>query len=245
MSVSSRSTPSDRFTPVRLAPSAQSTWRPGFLVAVVLGVLLLVALCGCTWVKNLPQPQPVPTPVPTPTPEPPPAPAPPAPSEGLPPVLQPCGAVTPVSAKYINSKCLQYDRSSKLCMQADSTPRVRDQAYCSTITGIPSSTDCKANPEGPRRNLQCDFDFLGQHCPSWYYSLDSGKSWYRCLPAGNDFTCDHFDRWDERQPYTGFCDVDSVGSPITGFTVTFHGKGLARACEASGMICSPPLAVDH
>jgi hypothetical protein len=162
-----------------------------------------------------------------------------------PPPLTGCPASpVPLDKRYIQTKVVRRDEGTGLPGTIDSTPRVRDHDYCARATGDASIFDCKANPEGSGYSL-CDTEFLGGWaCPIWQYSVNGG-SWARCDPSEGEITCDHFDGWNEQQPYTGPCERNSQGSPIAGFVMVAHGQGYVRACTRDGVVCSPGQAVDH
>jgi hypothetical protein len=151
-----------------------------------------------------------------------------------PPVVSKCPVPIPLSARYINRK--PYGQGW------DSTPRVRDKAYCEKMTGIEGVTDCKANPEGSGQDV-CDEEFLGQPCPTWqaYY----GGQWNFCHPANGEITCDHYDHWNEQGSYSGICQKFPNGSPSGGFFMIAHGKGKVRACDKTASVCSEPIEVDY
>lgn len=193
------------------------------------------------------EPTPTPTPVPTPTSTPTPIPTP------TPPTANACPAVCP--AKGILDKCAYYNPTTHKCV-TDATPRCGgrfgdDLGYCGKVTGDPSIKACKANPEGSGLEA-CDTQFLGSVCMPWFYSVDNGNSWHRCLPdgigpEGQPFSCDHFDNWKEADgTYTGKCEHVDFGlhAPITGFAMVPHGAGLVRACTNDQQICGAPLTID-
>jgi hypothetical protein len=203
--------------------------------------LTLIALLKfCPTLPPNPQPTPTPTPEVTPTPEPTPTPTPnPTPQPTPTPIPISCPAVAPQGSKYITIG--KYGNGYNV------SPRVHDRAYCEAVTGIDAVYDCKANPEGPKHNRQCDTDFLKTNCPYWERSLD-GQYWKPCLPNGegpdDDITCDHFDHWSEGTPYTEICDVNSAGNPISGFFSIAHGQGFVRACDKDYQVCSDAISVN-
>ena len=194
---------------------------------------ILLILSGCSLIPQLkpvnPNPPVIPPPPPTTLP-----PIPPVVTPPPPPVVSQCPMEIPAEGRWINIK--PYGQGY------DSTPRVKNQAYCERMTGIGGVPDCKANPEGSG-NDACDTAFLGAPCPIWEQSLD-GKNWGRCLPTPADISCDHFEHWNERQPYTGNCQKNLEGSPVAGFFMIAHGKGFVRACNSDSTICSQSKAVD-
>lgn len=205
-----------------------------------LGLLLLTACPG-----PVPNPSPSPTVVPTASPT------------STPVTENHCPALCPDSAKTINARCLSGEAGK---CRTDSTPRCgdinSDNGYCGTVTGDPSITSCKANPEGSQLDV-CDKDFLLATCMPWFYSVDNGKTYHRCLPDGlgakPEFSCSHFDDWIEYKvvdgrevpnPYTGKCETIR-GVPVTGYHMVPHGLGLVRACTMDQSVCSLPIKVNH
>jgi len=196
------------------------------------------------------QVQPSPSPTVGPTPEPTTSPSvsptlPPSPPEPTPtPAGSACPArPVPMDKRYIQTKIVRRDADSGKAAKLDSTPRVRDRAYCGRATGDQSISDCKANPEGSGYR-GCDAEFLGAACPIWQQSVD-GKTWFRCDPRDGAITCDHLDDWNEQTPYIGPCEKNAAGSPISGFAMVVHGQGWARACTPDLSVCSKAEEVDH
>lgn len=152
-----------------------------------------------------------------------------------PPVVSKCPIPVPTEGRWINRK--PYGQGF------DSTPRIRNRAYCEKMTGIDGVTDCKVNPEGSGQDA-CDTEFLDQPCPTWQF-YNAGK-WEVCTPKPHDvISCDHFDHYNEVPPYTGNCQKFPDGSPSGGFFTIAHGKGKIRACDKSGTVCSEPVDVDY
>lgn len=221
-----------------------------FLGLIAAAALISIA-ASCPW-----PPIPVPTPTPTiePTPTPTPSPTPTIAPTPTPTPISACPASpVPKDARYMNIKVTHADASTGLPGTIDSTPRVRDQAYCARATGNPSVFDCKANPEGSGYR-SCDTEFLGQNCPTWYYSLDQ-LNWKVCTANPNIVSCDHFDYWNEQSPYTGTCEKNPQGSPITGFSMVAHGPdgwkpdgsgthAWVKSCSID-MVCTAPQEIAH
>lgn len=178
------------------------------------------------------------------------------------PVAGKCPATCPAGAKTMNARCIQWNPQTGKCV-TDSTPRCGDigdgQGYCGIVTGNPGIRSCKANPEGSGLSA-CDAQWLGAACPYWFGSVDGGLSWFRALPDGIDangnprsggtpVSIDHLEGWSDTDgvPYTGQCPKASFGlqAPIAGFGGVPHGRGLIKACDAAGIVCSLPIATDY
>ena len=136
--------------------------------------------------------------------------------------------------------------------RTDTTGRVgdkgNDEGYCGVVTGNPDIHSCKVNPEGAGLDA-CDYQFWQSKCPQWFYSVDGGFHWKRCLPDGDgatqEFSCDHFDDYtDTEGPYIGSCDLGPSGGPISGYHMVPHGIGKVRACKADESVCSDPLSIN-
>lgn len=219
----------------------QDSERRGWARVNTLGLVLVAGLMVVGASKcPIPVPPPQPTPSPTASPTLPPTPAPtpstsptPTPGPSPTPTATPgpgCPATCPDSAKYFG----HYASGNGW----ETTPRCRDAAYCAAVTGDPSITDCKANPEGSKLNA-CDTAFLGTGCPIWQASSDKGKTWYRCDP-NSDISCDHFQHFNEVDPVKEppVCAKNSDGNPIAGFFAIVHGCGQARVCNVDATVCS-------
>ena len=212
------------------------------LSKILLPTLLLLALKDCLPSPPAPTPNPTSTPIvivtPTPTP---------TVSPTSTPTVDTCIASpvpTDPGKRYINTRVVATDSQSHQPAKLDSTPRVRDEAYCQRATGASGIFDCKANPEGSGYD-SCDKEFLGGiPCPYWQWSLDK-SNWKRCTPVAGIMSCDHFDNWVEGTPYTGKCEKDNTGGPVSGFYMVLHGKGYVRACNKDFTICSDPVYGDH
>ncbi len=180
---------------------------------------------------EIPQSHCAPTPQPSPTP---------TPQASCP------ASPVPMAKRQIMTKIIKTHPATHKPGKIDSTPRVNDQAYCQRATGQPGISTCKANPEGSGYR-SCDTEFLGAACPVWQWSTNA-QWWARCLPQGEGgdapITCDHFDDWGEVGPYTGPCERNKDGNPISGFVMVAHGKGWVRSCSADKSACSDPVAVD-
>lgn len=188
---------------------------------------------------------PIPTPTPTPTPSPTPTPT---------PISQCPGDPMPMDKRVMFAKVTHADAYSGLPGTVDSTPRINDQGYCDRVTNEPNPVyNCKANPEGSGY-VACEDEFLSQHCPTWYYSLDK-QNWIRCTPNPGVVSCDHFDYWNEQGPYKGRCEKNADGSPITGFSMVAHGPdgwkkdgtgihAWVKSCSADN-VCSNLLEIAH
>ena len=126
----------------------------------------------------------------------------------------------------------------------DITDRVRNRSYCETLYGVIGPYDCNANVDGEFPG--CDVEFLnGIKCPQWFYQDPDFGFWLKCKNNGGVGSCDHFDHWDGVGAYTGSCDKDSKGQPVTGFYVIAHGDTSFKACDKTGLICSNPIRINH
>jgi hypothetical protein len=194
---------------------------------IILLGLLLFPSCGKLQELTNPTPSPSPSPTPIvgiPVPSPSPSPL--------------CPAYAPDNDKYMQAGV--YSGNG-----LDVTPRVRNRSYCETLYGVTGPYDCKANVDGLFPG--CDVEFLnGLHCPQWFFQDPDFGFWLKCVPGNNPTaTCDHMDHYEGVGPYTGTCDVDKDGVPITGFYTLPHGDTSFKACDKTGKICSNPVRMNH
>lgn len=208
--------------------------------AVTLAASLMIGGMAC------PVPTPQPTPKPTPTVEPTPEPTP------TPPIVGKCPVAVPTAEgkRYFIAKVAQHkpNADGTFTDVLDSTPRVRDKAYCEALTGQVGVFDCKANPEGTGQDV-CDEEFLGAPCPIWQYKGPLG--WQICGVDPHPIaSCDHYDGYiDWQGSYEGKCQarVEAGGKrvAVAGFKMTPHGNVLVRACNADATVCSDPMQVNQ
>lgn len=149
-----------------------------------------------------------------------------------------CPAYAPDNDKYMIANYYALE-------QMDVTPRVKNRSYCEVLYGVSGPFDCKANVNGEFPG--CDVEFLnGLHCPQWFYQDPFFGFWLKCTPKGDDqASCDHFDGYSGVGAYTGNCEKDKNGVPITGFLMTPHGNTSFKACDKTMTICSNPLRANH
>lgn len=215
---------------------------------LLLPIILFLGIDKC---PPIPVPTPTPTIEPTPTPTPTPSPT-IEPTPTPTPITQCPGDPMPMGKRVMFFRVIRVHPKTHKPGVIDSTPRINDEGYCGRVTNEPVTVyNCKANPEGSGYD-SCDREFLSQNCPSWFYSTDK-INWKICKsdPHSGPITCDHFDGWNEQQPYKGKCEVDNVGSPITGFIMTAHGpdgaplvKGWVRSCDKTASVCTDPVEID-
>lgn len=123
----------------------------------------------------------------------------------------------------------------------DSTPTVKNSLdYCKKIgygefNGQPRAS-CPLGPDFTELRYAKEREFLGQRCPSWYFSAD-GTNWQRCTSAPHPVaSCDHFDL--KEVPPAG-CDEN------TGFFTIIHGAAWFKACAKDEKSCSEKFWVNY